>query len=125
MQDNWPIHFHPDVIAALEAHRAPTPLPVPLCWPPEPISKARRLNLPIQLVALPTYASWCNPIEKRWRWLKQEVIHLHGYAERWKELQGLVGSFLDQFAQRSDALLRYVGLKGTNNLFGAVLQGVS
>ncbi|MBK9008807.1 MAG: transposase [Anaerolineae bacterium] len=23
----------------------------------------------------PTYASWLNPIEKLWKWLKQEVLH--------------------------------------------------
>ncbi len=123
VQDNWPIHFHPDVLAALEPQRRP--LPVPVCWPAEPTPKARPLNLPIQLVPLPTYASWCNPIEKLWRWLKQEVVHLHRYADRWKELQGLVGAFLDQFAHGSEALLRYVGLKGADNLFGAALQLVT
>ena len=123
VEDNWPIHFHPDVLAALEPQRLE--LPVPVCWPAEPTPKAKRLNLPIQLVPLPTYASWCNPIEKLWRWLKQEVLHLHRYATQWNALQELVGQFLDQFVQGSEALLRYVGLKGADNLFGATLQLVT
>jgi len=32
------------------------------------------------LVPLPTYGSWTGPIERLWRWLKQEVLHLHSYA---------------------------------------------
>jgi len=30
--------------------------------------------LPIQIVQLPTYASWTNPIEKLWRKLKAEMV---------------------------------------------------
>jgi hypothetical protein len=123
VEDNWPIHFHPDVLAALEPQQRP--LPIPDCWPAQPTQKAKRLHLPIQLVPLPTYASWCNPIEKLWRKLKQEVVHLHRYAQDWDGLQALVGQFLDQFAQGSEALLRYVGLKGADNLFGAALQLVT
>jgi hypothetical protein len=56
IQDNWSIHRHPDVLEALQA------------WPP------------IEPVWLPTYAPWLNPIEKLWRWLRQDVLKLHRLA---------------------------------------------
>ena len=87
----------------------------------EPSAKARRLNLPIQLLPLPTYASWCNPIEKLWRWLKQGVLHLHRYANDWQLLKQKTKEFLDQFEQTSADLLRYVGLTESSKLYGAVL----
>ena len=90
-------------------------------WPTEPSPRARRLNLPIQLLPLPTYASWTNPIEKLWRWVQQEVFHLHRYADRWSELQSKISEFLAQFAEGSQELLRYVGLKGKSNLYGPAL----
>ena len=79
-------------------------------WPTEPSPAARQLNLPIQLVPLPTYASWANPIEKLWRWLRQDVLHLHPWAEDLTELRHQVLAFLAQFAGGSIELLRYVGL---------------
>ena len=93
--DNWPVHYHPDVLAALEPQRLLRrwPRQLPPTWPTQPSDAATRrwgaLRLPLQLVPLPTYASWCNPIEKLWRRLKAEVLHLHRLA---------------------DDLLRYVGL---------------
>lgn len=84
-QDNWPVHFHDDVLAALVGSR-------------------------IILVPLPTYAPWTNPIEKVWRKLYQEVLHLHDFADCWDELKAEVDDWLDQFADRSTELLRYVGL---------------
>lgn len=42
--DNWPVHLQNDVMAALEE---------------EELSR-------IQLMFLPTYAPWLNPIEKLW-----------------------------------------------------------
>ncbi|MGQ9628202.1 MAG: transposase [Anaerolineae bacterium] len=38
------------------------------------------------MLCLPTYASWFNPIEKLWRWLKQDVLHLHRLNEDWQAL---------------------------------------
>jgi hypothetical protein len=67
-------------------------------------------NLPIQLLFLPTYASWLNPIEKLWRWLRQQVIHLHGFSDDWPALKARVADFLNQFRNGSTELLRYVGL---------------
>lgn len=75
--DNWPVHFHVDAIARLEKQVFPWPPRVPSNWPTEPEAKIVQDNLPICLLCLPTYASWLNPIEKLWRWLKQEVLHMH------------------------------------------------
>lgn len=102
LQDNWPVHFHPDLLAALA-------------------------DTPIRLVRLPTYAPWTNPVEKVWRWLYADVLHLHrfagaspcadpqigrgaGAAGGWDELIQTVQAWLDQFDQPSESLLRYVGL---------------
>ena len=59
VQDNWSIHRHDDVTAALTQ------------WPR------------IEPVWLPTYAPWLNPIEKLWRWLRQDVLKLHRLAGDW------------------------------------------
>jgi transposase len=83
--DNWPVHFQPDVLAALASSK-------------------------ITLVFLPTYAPWLNPIEKVWRKLKQEILHLHRYQCRWKELQERVEAWLIQYDRPAPDLLHYVGL---------------
>jgi len=83
--DNWPVHRHPDVLACAG-------------------------ELGIHILWLPTYAPWTNPIEKLWRWLRQEGIHCHRRADQWEEMKHAVAAFLDRFAGGSHALLRYVGL---------------
>ncbi len=108
--DNWPVHFHPTVLAPLQAQNFPWPPYVPPHWPTEADSKVRRDNLPIHLLCLPTYASWLNPIEKLWRWLKQDVLHLHRLSHDWQALKLAVAHFLDAFSGDSPSLLRYVGL---------------
>ena len=114
VQDNWSLHFHPDVLVALEAQQSPFPFSVPSNWPkvPSPAAKKRyeTWHLPLQLVQLPTYSPWLNPIEKLWRKLKQEFIYLHRRAEDPKGLQQQVLDFLHQFRAGSTDLLRYVGL---------------
>ena len=70
----------------------------------------------VEPVWLPTYAPWLNPIEKLWRWLRQDVLHLHRLADDWKALRQRVRAFLDQFAQGSQRLLEYVGLLGNGYL---------
>jgi transposase len=120
VEDNWSVHSHADLLAALQ----PQVFPYGLHRPPNWKSKARRrilqLNLPIRLVFLPIYASWTNPIEKLWRLLKQEVLHLHRYGDDWPGLKLRVWDFLDQFRQGSTDLLRYVGLREPNHLYQAL-----
>jgi transposase len=96
VQDNWSIHRHPDVVAAL------TTLPR------------------LEVVWLPTYAPWLNPIEKLWRWLRQDQLYLHRHASDWATLRQRINAFLDQFAMGSHALLRYIGLLGEGTLARAL-----
>ena len=99
---------------ALEPQLASWPRRLSPSWPTHPTAKAQAKwgdwHLPIQLLSLPTYASWENPIEKLWRWAKQEILHLHPFADRLDELRRQMLAFLGQFACGSQALLRYVGL---------------
>lgn len=122
VEDNWPMHFHPDVLAALQPQQFPFGVSKPGNWPEEPRAKAKRLNLPIRLLTLPTYASWTNPIEKLWRYLKQEVLHLHRYGDDWEGLKGAVIQFLQELAKPSPDLLRYVGLEDPIRLYQAALM---
>lgn len=92
VQDNWSIHQHPEVLEAIQACPQIEPL-----W-------------------LPTYAPWLNPIEKLWRWLRQDILKLHRLASDPKGLRQRVNGFLDQFVEGSYALLRYVGLLGDGQL---------
>lgn len=108
--DNWPVHFHPDVLAPLQAQNFLFPETLPACWQAEPSPRARVDDLPIHLLCLPTYSSWLNPIEKLWCWLKQEVLHMHRYSDTWPELKQRVDQSLDGFSHGSTDLLRYVGL---------------
>jgi hypothetical protein len=85
IQDNWPVHQHAELLAALRGSK-------------------------FTLVRLPTYAPWTNPIEKVWRKLYADVLHLHGWANQWETLQQTVQRWLDAYAQPSPDLLRYVGL---------------
>jgi len=85
VQDNWPVHKLPEVFQSMQDNHL-TPL------------------------FLPTYASWLNPIEKLWHWLKQDILHLHTLAGDLDTLRSQVRDFLDSFASGSDPLLRYVGL---------------
>jgi transposase len=60
--DNWPVHFHPEVVAAAAASR-------------------------IELLYLPTYAPWTNPIEKLWRQLHEELLSMHRESDlnQWRK----------------------------------------
>lgn len=97
--DNWSIHRHEEVLAALK-------------------------TLPrLELIWLPTYAPWLNPIEKLWRWMRQDILYLHQQADDWPALQARVHGFLAQFAGGSQDLLRYVGLLG-DGLLAQACQGL-
>lgn len=92
IQDNWNIHTHPDVLDALAA------------WPR------------IKPVWLPTYAPWLNPIEKLWRWVRQDVLKMHRWVEDWPRVKQRVRDCLEQFTHGSQELLHYVGLFGEGKL---------
>lgn len=96
IQDNWSIHRHPDVLAALADYPRLQPL-----W-------------------LPTYAPWLNPIEKLWRWTRQSVLTLHRWVTDWERVKQNVRDFLAQFHAGSQALLRYVGLLGKGRLASVI-----
>jgi transposase len=114
VQDNWPVHAHPDVLVALEPQTTQWLRATPPNWPLTPSAAAVRkwgeLQLPIQAVPLPTYASWLNPIEKLWRFLRQQVLHLHRLADDLPTLRAAIDTFFDRFALGSTKLLSYVGL---------------
>ena len=85
--------------------------PTPPNWSEKPSKKIGKLEkLPIEILQLPTYACWTNPIEKLWRWARQAVIHLHRLSNDWTALQEKVIDFMEQFKDGSQELLHYVGL---------------
>lgn len=96
IQDNWSIHTHPDVLAALGDYPRLSPV-----W-------------------LPTYAPWLNPIEKLWRWLRQDVLKLHRWVTDWNRVKQNVRDFLDQFQPGSETLLHYIGLRGDGRLASVI-----
>ena len=53
-QDNWPVHVHPDVLARLQPQTFPFWPTLPTNWPTQPHRAAKRDQLPIQLIFLPT-----------------------------------------------------------------------
>lgn len=83
--DNWPVHAHPKVLAAAAEHR-------------------------VELLFLPTYAPWTNPIEKLWGWLQRDVLAMHRLADQWDGLRQRVLDFLARFDGPSPDLLGVVGL---------------
>ena len=96
IQDNWNIHSHPDVLAVF----ADSPRLHPI-W-------------------LPTYAPWLNPIEKLWRWIRQDVLKLHRWVTDWERVRQTVRDFLHQFRGGSQYLLQYVGLLGDGQLASVI-----
>ena len=111
IQDNRAIHFHANLSEALLPQTPPFAKPIPPSWTGKPSNKIGKLpKLPIEIVQLPTYAPWTNPIEKLWRWVRQAVIHLHRLSDDWQALQNKVLAFMEQFKGGSQQLLHYVGL---------------
>lgn len=90
--DNWPVHFHPELLAALA-------------------------DTPIRLLPLPTYAPWTNPQEKVWRRLAEEVLYQHPFADggagsdaAWAQMHTQVEDWLARVAHLGTPLLHAVGL---------------
>jgi len=119
VEDNWPVHYHPDLLIHLQPQHFPFSIHLPGNWPKEPSLKAKREaqkrsekqeKLPIRILQLPTYASWANPIEKLWRWVRQSILHLHRLSDDWQTLKQRVMDFIQSFKKGSNELLRYVGL---------------
>lgn len=121
--DNWPVHFHPDVIEALKPQQCPYPYPLPATWKKFKSSgKYAGLNLNIELVPLPTYASWLNPVEKVWKWLKREVLHNHAYANNFNELKDIVGQFLLKIRNLGATMLSAAGLRKPDGIYAEQLK---
>lgn len=122
--DNWPMHFYPDVLAALSPQATPFELHIPKSWQQlQPKKKYVDMEkLPIQFLTLPTYSSWLNPIEKLWKWLKQKFIHNHLFASCFKELQQSLDNYLDTLTKGSKELLQYCGLLKSDGIFDMCLQ---
>ena len=123
--DNWPVHFHRDLLAALEPQKWPWPPPKPPNWSTTPRKKTERKDLPIQLLGLPTYAPWTNPMEKVWRCLKQAVVHLHLFSNDTGALYQRCARYLDQFIDGSQELLNTIGLGTPGNLWTGWLHKMS
>lgn len=121
--DNCPLHFHPSVQAALVDQEHPFELHLPPSWaevPPK--SEFIGKDLPIQMVPLPTYASWLNPIEKLWKLLRKELLDLHSFSHDFKELIRKVRSWLKQFDQPCDRLLKFCGLLKSDGIYADALR---
>lgn len=86
VMDNWPVHLHPKVTAALAQDPRLHPL------------------------FLPTYAPWLNNIEKLWRWVKHKVSHSHPWAQDFRVFRQHVMAELHRLATGSLELKRYCGL---------------
>ncbi len=98
IQDNRALHFHANLLAALLPQAVSFPKPTPRSWTGKLSKQIGDLEkLPIELIQLPTYAPWTNPIEKLWRWVRQSVLHLHRLSDDWQTLQERVLAFMEQF----------------------------
>lgn len=86
VMDNWPVHRHPKVTAALAGQPR------------------------VEVLWLPTYAPWLNPMEKGWRWTRQRVTHAHPWSDDFREFREQVRGEFDRLSGGSEELLRYVGL---------------
>lgn len=123
--DNCPMHFHPNVLAALVEQEHTFKYHLPPSWKKvQPKAQYRQMNINIQMVPLPTYASWLNPIEKLWKLLKKELLQLHPYANHFKELENEIALWLQQFQRGSPRLLRYCGLKKIDGIFADDFRAV-
>lgn len=91
VMDNWPVHHHSDFVERAE-------------------------QVGVTLLFLPTYASWLNPIEKLWRWLRQDVIHSHPHAADLPRLRAEVTDWLALRNQPDPCTLFRTGLLSQDEL---------
>ena len=85
--DNWSVHVSPLVQQALQQRQSK-----------------------IELLWLPTYAPWTNPIEKVWLAFNREVAHMHPHTHDWTGLSERVDAWLAALPARAEELLRLTGL---------------
>lgn len=86
IQDNWPVHHHPQVLAFRERHPR------------------------LQVLWLPTYAPRLNPIEKLWRWARQTLCHAHPCCDDFNEFKRQLTLCLSEAADQPAYMKHYCGL---------------
>lgn len=122
--DNWPVHFHPDVIARLEPQRHVPPggYHLPSSWRGlRPSERALRLGscapLAVQLLSLPTYSPWLNAIERLWGYLTPRLAWGHADTDNFPRYRAGVIERLERLASPSDEILSACGLLATNGVY--------
>lgn len=84
--DNWPVHYHEEVMKVLNSYPR------------------------VEIVGLPTYSPWLNPMEKVWKMTRHELSHAHPWSDDFREFKKQVrGKFLE-LSNRPEEVLKYVGL---------------
>lgn len=121
--DNWSVHFHPDVVEALVPQQFAADFRIPPHWSGVASGRFAGWALPVQLVPLPTYAPWTNPIEQLWRWLSEQVVVHHPWAAAVEHLQAAVCAFLDDLRDGSSEVLRRARLGAGVGLYGEAFTG--
>jgi transposase len=90
VQDNWPVHFHEQVTQLLA-------------------SQPR-----LQVLRLPTYAPWLNPIEKAWKWVRQHYTHAHRCCDDFRLFRQQLDDCLTEATRYPEAIKQYCGLNTLN-----------
>ena len=86
IQDNWPVHFHDDIMDFLGKHPR------------------------LQIVRLPTYAPRLNFIEKLWRWTRQVLCHAHPFCDDFAEFKAQLSACFAEAAEKPAMIRHYCGL---------------
>ncbi len=123
--DNWPVHRHPDVVAQLEPQRyAPFGYRLPRSWAAvKPSAKAQAADkLAVQVVSLPTYAPWLNPIERFWKWIAKQYLYGHRDASRFQKLKDRLEVVFEQLTEGSAEVLSYIGLQAKDGIYAQACE---
>jgi transposase len=86
IQDNWPVHDHPDVQQFLAD------------------------NPRLVVLRLPTYAPRLNPIEKVWRWIRQTLCHAHPFCDDFREFKAHLQAACHEAQTIPETIQRYCGI---------------